>query len=59
LCRPFGAPRGNDGAPGWAWRRGGRLPPQTPAQARVYAALGDVPARCTRGPRWYRVLEDA
>jgi hypothetical protein len=30
LCRPFGAPRGNDGAPGSAWRRGGRLPPPDP-----------------------------
>jgi hypothetical protein len=27
---PFGAPRGNDGPPGWAWRRGGRLPPPDP-----------------------------
>ena len=31
-------------------------PPRTPAQARVYAAPGDVPAPCPRGPRGYRSM---
>ena len=31
-------------------------PPRTPAQARVYAAPGDVPVRCPRGPRGYRSM---
>jgi hypothetical protein len=31
-------------------------PPRTPAQARVCAAPGDVPAPCPRGPRGYRPM---
>ena len=31
-------------------------PPRTPAQARVCAAPGDVPARCPRSPRGYRSM---
>ena len=31
-------------------------PPRTPAQARVCAAPGDVPAPCPRGPRGYRSM---
>eukprot|EP01047_Picozoa_sp_COSAG01_P025757 COSAG01_NODE_1639_length_9653_cov_33.252564_3_plen_128_part_00 len=31
-------------------------PPRTPAQARVCAAPGDVPAPCPRSPRGYRSM---
>eukprot|EP01047_Picozoa_sp_COSAG01_P037342 COSAG01_NODE_2962_length_6786_cov_21.580544_1_plen_113_part_10 len=31
-------------------------PPRPPAQARVYAAPGDVPTPCPRGPRGYRSM---